>query len=65
MKRENLREIIFLDKYCEEHKGFFHQWIVENQGNSYEGFSTYVYALIETEEGNVCKFAYDEFTFIN
>lgn len=45
--------------------GYFHQWIVENYGSSYEGFSTYVYALIETEEGEVCKFNYDKFTFID
>lgn len=45
--------------------GYFHQWVVENYGNSHEGFSTYVYALIESEDGEVSKFKYDSFTFID
>lgn len=45
--------------------GYFHQWVVENYGNSHEGFSTYVYALIEAEDGEVSKFKYDSFTFID
>lgn len=45
--------------------GYFHQWVVENYGNSYEGFSTYVYALIESELGEVSKFKHDGFIFID
>lgn len=45
--------------------GYFHQWVVENYGNSHEGFSTYVYALIEAEGGEVSKFKYNGFTFID
>lgn len=26
-KRNELREVIFLDEYCGEYKGFFHEWI--------------------------------------
>lgn len=33
--------------------GYFHQWIVENSGNSHEGFSTYTRALVEKENGRV------------
>lgn len=45
--------------------GYFHQWVVENYGNTHEGLSTYVYALIETENGEILKFNYDRFVFIN
>ena len=45
--------------------GYFHQWVVENYGNSYEGFSTYVYALIESELWEVSKFKHDGFIFID
>lgn len=45
--------------------GYFHQWVVENYGNSHEGFSTYVCALIESECGEVSKFKYDDFTFVD
>lgn len=64
MKRENLRKVKWVEEveYC---YGYFHQWVVENYGNSYEGFSTYVYALIETEKGEILKFNYDRFTFIS
>ena len=58
----NFKEIksVLVYKY-----GYFHQWVVENYGNSNEGFSTYVYALIETENGEILKFNYDKFVFIN
>ena len=49
-KRNELREVIFKGICGEKNKGFFHQWVVEKWGNSYEGISTYVYALIEIEK---------------
>lgn len=45
--------------------GYFHQWVVENCGDSYSGYETYVYALVEIEEGRVRKFNYDEIIFID
>lgn len=45
--------------------GYFHQWVVENCGDSYSGYETYVYALVETEEGRVKKIDYNEIIFVD
>lgn len=62
-KRNELREVIFKGICGEKNKVFFHQWVVEKWGNSYEGISTYVYALIEIENGKILKVDYEDIQF--
>lgn len=46
-------------------EGYFHEWIVNNYGNSHDGIYTEVYALVEKMNGKVIQLDTDEIIFID